>query len=219
MQANSDGDISSFKGKSLIGQRYGKLEVLSFAGRQAFPCGLKKSLWLCQCACGAQHTVLGCNLTIGYTKSCGCLSPEITAKRNFVHGKYSHTLYLTHQNMMARCYRKTSTSYRHYGGRGIKVQEVWHDFNVFFSDVIADWVPGLTLERKDVNSDYGPTLCRWASMTEQANNRRNSHFITCRGKTLTIAQWAKQSANGEGAIRARIKHGWNHEDAIFSPPR
>jgi hypothetical protein len=52
----------------LTGQRFGRLMVVEFAGRQR-----RGALWRCRCDCGAESVVLGCNLKGGKTRSCGCL--------------------------------------------------------------------------------------------------------------------------------------------------
>jgi hypothetical protein len=62
--------------KSLVGNVYGRLTVIGFAGIK----GDKehknqRSLWLCKCSCSAGNEVIvaGNNLQSGTTKSCGCL--------------------------------------------------------------------------------------------------------------------------------------------------
>jgi hypothetical protein len=73
--------------------------------------------------------------------------------------------------MMDRCNDSHNPSYKHYGGRGIKVCERWHNFDNFASD-IGQRPVGMTLDRKDNNKGYEPSNVRWATPSEQAMNRR-----------------------------------------------
>lgn len=62
---------------SLIGQRFGKLEVLEL--QPSDKNGNRR--WLCRCDCGKTHTVTTGNLTSGHTTNCGCLkSPDLTGR-------------------------------------------------------------------------------------------------------------------------------------------
>ena len=118
--------------------------------------------------------------------------------------------------MHNRCYNQNQKSYAYYGARGIVVDAVWHGkagYETFLRDM-GDCLEGGTLERIDGNSNYSPTNCRWASRTEQANNKRNNKFYTAHGKTQTLAMWAKELGCTSHAIRLRIKHGMSVEDAV-----
>lgn len=57
----------------MVGQRIGRLTVVSYVGRAKN----HQSLWLCQCDCGEKRTVSRANLISGNTKSCGCLAKEV----------------------------------------------------------------------------------------------------------------------------------------------
>lgn len=75
--------------------------------------------------------------------------------------------------MRARCNAEKRPDFKYYGGRGIRVCERWDDFAAFTADV-GERPRGLTLDRRDVNGNYEPGNCRWATWKEQRRNRRDS---------------------------------------------
>ena len=104
-----------------------------------------------------------------------------------MHPRYRHGLTRTPAwnvwaSMMNRCYCPTTKVYKEYGGRGITVDDHWHMFENFFSDMGAP-SEGLTLERVDNDGPYCATNCRWATHTEQCRNRRSTRWETLNGKT------------------------------------
>ena len=145
-------------------------------------------------------------------KSCGCLYET--------HGqaKGEHTrLYNIYHGMKKRCYNLMSKSYKDYGGRGIKMCDEWlSDFVSFYKWAVANgYKDNLTIDRIDVNGNYEPSNCRWATVTEQANNKRNNRFIQYKEEKHTIAEWSKILKIKRETIRYRIKHNFPLEK-VFS---
>jgi hypothetical protein len=155
-----------------------KFERLTVMFRDKFSSG-KKVKWFCACDCGILVSVDGSKLRNGETKSCGCLQKQEQAKRiiklNTKHGhnkKGQQTK--THKSwtaMLQRCNNPKNTSFKDYGGRGIKVCERWSDFENFLQDM-GERPKNKTLDRINVNGDYEPNNCRWATLSEQQRNRR-----------------------------------------------
>ena len=69
--------------RDLTGQTFGKLTVVSFAGRS----NSRSAMWLCKCDCGTEKAVRGNSLTSGNTKSCGCITKPIKDLSGKVFGK------------------------------------------------------------------------------------------------------------------------------------
>lgn len=160
--------------------------------------------WLCQCDCGTQRVVAGNNLRSGKSGSCGCLMREIARKVNTSHGKTDTPEHKIWCDIHYRCNNSNCHNYHRYGGRGIKVDPSWGDFNAFYSDMGPRPTPGHTIERLDNNGDYSPTNCVWATRKEQANNTSTNHLITIHGQTKTRAQWCEHFGKSPQTVATRI---------------
>lgn len=126
------------------------------------------------CDCGNSREVRVHSLKKGITKSCGCLSAELTSERSALrvkHGKSEDTIYHVWRSMKARCSNPNNQAYDNYGARGITYDSRWESFTEFYNDM-GDIPENCTLERVDVNGNYCKENCVWADQTQQCFNRR-----------------------------------------------
>lgn len=120
-------------------------------------------------------------------------------------------------NMLSRCRNPKATGYPSYGGRGIVVCERWLDFAAFLEDMGTKPTPDHSIDRIDVNGNYEPGNCRWATETEQQRNKRSNRFLTACGETLTIMGWADKTGLDRRAIEKRLKRGWSPDRTVTTP--
>jgi hypothetical protein len=157
------------KFQDLTGQKFGILTV-----KQREYKNVKDTIWLCQCDCGKMKEIRATHLKSGATISCGCLQSKPGDKNpNYRHGGRYSPEYWPWQALKDRCVNKNRGDFQSYGGRGITVCERWRDsFENFFADMGPRPSPKHSVDRIDVNGNYEPGNCRWASISEQSRNKR-----------------------------------------------
>ena len=128
---------------------------------------------------------------------------------------YKKPWYGNYRSMMDRCYREKNCNYNRYGARGIRVCEEWHNIENFEKWVEENpYFEGATLDRIDVDGDYKPSNCRWATMKEQCNNRSNTLYITYNGETHTISEWSEITGINRSTLNNRYYKGWSIESML-----
>lgn len=196
----------------LTGQRFGRLSVIGRAEDKAT--GSKpKVMWRCRCDCGKETIVWSSSLIQGTTVSCGC--------RKTKHGYANkERLYQTWKNMRRRCYDQSNKRYAQYGGRGITICPEWDDYAVFrFWAMSNGYRDDLSIDRIDVDGNYCPENCRWATTTEQMNNMTRNRILSFGGKSMTMSEWAKDLGISYGTMNHRVQRGWSMERISDTPER
>ena len=198
--------------QNLQNQIFGNLLVESY--------DREKHKWLCLCSCGEKHYASTGHLNAGSIVSCGHYGRLKTKERSTTHGMTNTKVFRAWSSMRDRILNTNNRKYPLYGGRGIKVCDRWlHSFENFYTDVGDSPTPKHTLDRIDSNGDYEPKNVRWATYTEQNNNRSLNNLVSFNGKTKTIAQWSKQYGLLWETLKARLSNGWSVEKALTTRVR
>lgn len=180
----------------LTGKRFEKLIVLKMNGKDKN--GHCK--WLCQCDCGNIKSILATHLIRGNIRSCGCLRLD-NRKNILTQCNIDLNIYIRLHHILAgmkrRCNDKNDKNFKNYGGRGIKICDEWlnpeNGITNFCNWAINNgYQDNLTIDRIDVNGNYEPSNCRWVTLKEQENNRRNNVFLKYNGQIKTLKQWAEK---------------------------
>ncbi len=191
----------------ITGERYGRLTAIE---RVRTP-GDRHTKWRFICDCG-QETIAHLDaVRAGATQSCGCFRVEKTRARSITHG---HSIDRTDtpeisawQHAKSRCFNPNDKKYPIYGGRGITMCPEWANDAAVFLAAMGPRPKGTTLDRIDVDGDYGPGNCRWATPRQQTNNRRTTLHVEVEGRRLPMAEYARERGISYKALWSAVRGG------------
>jgi hypothetical protein len=147
---------------------------------------------------------------------------ETTKASNTRHGMRGVPEYSPWISIKKRCSLETDLAWPKYGGRGIVVCERWQGREGFLN-FLYDMGPrpsmGHSVERKDVNGNYEPSNCVWATMKEQQRNRRNTRWVEWNGERKPLVALCEELGKNHAAVNARISRGMSLEQALSKPVR
>lgn len=192
------------RGKPIYkGERFGLLTALEDAGSD----GNGYRRWLCLCDCGEVCTKRSSHLRSSAAPSCGCIVNKSRKEALEKHGMARTPEYRAWISCKSRCHNQNHKNFKDYGARGIAVCSRWRNsFDAFYQDM-GPRPEGMTLERNDVNGNYSPDNCVWASPKDQARNRRNSVYVDWRGASVPLSVAANDLGISISAAHHRLKRG------------
>lgn len=132
------------------------------------------------------------------------------------HGMYGTRPYGIWTGMKRRCYNKNDPTYQRYGKNGIKMCNKWkNSFMGFWEDMKDDYSDELQIDRINSSKGYSKKNCRWATLKQQSNNKKNVKLYEYNDKKMNMKDWDKELGFRGGTVRARIKeYGWSVEKAL-----
>jgi len=164
---------------NLLNKRFERLKVIEEKGSDRN----NKTMWLVRCDCGNKRIVRGSDLVSKKILSCGCYNVEINTKLKTKHGMSNTSFYKKWNSLLTRCYNKNQKGYKYWGGKKIICE--WNNFAEFKKDMYGSYIKHCktfgkkqtTIDRKNGNKNYCKNNCRWATYTEQNNNKVKYSFI------------------------------------------
>lgn len=192
------------KYQDLTGRKFGELTALRIDWEKTK--ASHSTYWICKCSCGSEKSYIASNLTRNHTTSCGCKTNSMKHK---THGMSNTRIYKIWLGIKKRCYAPYTPHYDYYGGRGISMCAEWRgDFQKFYEWSVANgYTDSLTIDRIDVNGDYSPNNCRWATIEQQAHNKRNLLYAKVNGIEKSLCEWSETYHIPLNALRLRYLRG------------
>ena len=198
--------------ESCFGAKHNYLTIIGFRPRK-HNCKILR----CRCDCGNEVDVTDFNWKSGRVKSCGCMAKKLLsdASSTLEHTPDLDRLRRIYNGMKNRCYNPNVARYVHYGGRGITICDEWlKDREAFISWSLSHgYRSDLSIDRIDVNGNYEPANCRWATYAVQRMNQRPraKHPVKCKnmftidGVTKPGVVWCEQYGVSMQMVMYRIR--------------
>lgn len=195
--------------KKIIGKKFGGLLILSW---------ISKGEILVRCDCGKEYPTQMHSVKINKNGCKECSNKKYTPPPQITHGKTKTKEYYTWRAIRSRCRNPKNKCFSVYGGRGITVDPSWNTFEQFYRDMGDAPTKLHSIDRIDNNKGYSKGNCRWATVEEQARNKRTTVRIEIDGIVQCQKDWCQEFKKHEGMVLDRTKRlGWNLRDALFTP--
>jgi len=156
--------------------------------------------------------------------SCGCARKEAwrrnLIKANFRHWMARTRIYWIYMWLLDRCRNKNNPSYLYYGWKWVRcLRESFEDFNRDMWDSYREhvknfWEKDTTIDRIDSNGDYCKDNCRWATLSDQANNKKDTKIITYKWDTMSLRRMCNKYNKKYGRVQSRLNRWWAVKDAF-----
>ena len=202
------------------GEKYGRLTIIKDIENGVRPSGHSYRRVECLCECGNVIRCALADVLSGSISSCKCYRNDYFTKHgcNMKNHPYKR-VYNIYMDIKKRCYNNKSKSFPNYGARGVRMCDEWfHDFTSFLEWSLKNgYSSDLTIDRINVDGDYEPSNCRWATKKEQANNKRTNRKITIFGITKNLTEWCEFLHIKWGTFKSRRRMGWNEIDCLIKP--
>lgn len=208
---------------NMVGFKSGILTVVSMSDPVMKDGKRGQARWLCACACGGTTVVRGQDLRLGKTKSCGCATAASISASKTRHGhakrggrreRDTSPTYRSWAMMVQRCTNKNFHKFKDYGGRGIALHEPWRSFDAFLSDMGERPSDDHSIDRIDVNGNYEPSNCRWATTAQQSVNKRNSVLVERDGALVPMRLLAIAAGVSPATAIHRLRTGKTVDECL-----
>lgn len=205
------------------GDKIGECIFLEDVEDHIHPSGEKRRRSKFKCKCGKEFITFLTYIKTGQSKGCGCARKNCKKKKGYKvkssDGWWGTPEYGAWNSLIQRCYNTKDKRYHVYGALGIIVCDKWlNSFSNFINDVGRRPSAEYSIDRINVNGNYEPGNCRWATSKVQARNRKNSYYVTFRNESKALSEWAEILGYKYKILYQRIKRDkLSVEEALTKP--